>query len=308
MIHRIMRPKCAWPYVCSRYFWNVACLLLLTFVVPSVCGQQASLEHPGVTLIYQAMAESERGDFLTASAMLERSLALLEAESGADHGVTLVAARRLAWVSMRLGRFGKAEALLRRVIDTENRLQRPDAVLAAGAMSDLAVLYLLQRRPARAEPLAREALGILEAGEANSNSKGSALLSMAWVMLIYGRASEGIPYAERARDVLIKGGAPIASQLDAAATLGALYMIDGRDDASLSCLAQAVRDAESHYGADHFQTGLVLREYAWALRFGKRANDAKAVEKRAARILNASGVDVSRLRVDVTSFAPKDRK
>ena len=141
---------------------NTALLLVLVGCALAGCGKSATPEAKLVQLTAHYTALHRHSRYAEAIPVAERALAIAQAAFGPDH-------ERVAQVLNDLGRFyelqqsqiGLAEESYARALAIRERLRSKPAAIAQ-SMSNLARVYLAQRRYAEAESSYRQVLAIIE--------------------------------------------------------------------------------------------------------------------------------------------------
>ena len=141
---------------------STALLLLLVGCALAGCGKAATPEAKLMTLTTRYTALYRRDRYAEAIPVAERALATAQAAFGPDH-------EQVAQVLNDLGRLyelqqnqiGLAEESYARALAVRERLHSKHAAIAQ-SMSNLARVYLAQRRYAEAESFYRRALAIIE--------------------------------------------------------------------------------------------------------------------------------------------------
>jgi tetratricopeptide (TPR) repeat protein len=255
-----------------------------------------------LNLLHQGSLADTDGRFLQAASYYERAAAMLEHSRGPNDNATLTALHRLADAFMNLGRYAKAERLLRRVVLAREAMLDADPALTARALNDLALVCLAQHQPQKAEPLIGRAVAIFERQPLGHEvDLASALNTMAWAMARPGRRLEAIAYAQRAQTLLDAVNAPAQDRIENLSTLAALYAGAGRLDEAADYARRIIETTEAAFGPAHFRTALALRLYAAVLHRQKLTKEAKEKEQQAAKILMEIGISPAAT-VDITAL------
>lgn len=171
-----------------------------------------------------------RGQYTQAAEAFGRSAALREKEQGPEHLLTLESLRNQAAALSRTPETERAMALLRRVLETTERVLGPDHPQTAMAANAMGYHLVIVRRFEEAIPYLQRAIHL----EEQSLGRDSATLSyplnnLAEALEALGRHAESRPLRERALAVDLKAFGPehpeTATDL---ALLGALALREGK--------------------------------------------------------------------------------
>jgi tetratricopeptide (TPR) repeat protein len=115
------------------------------------------------------------GRYSEAEPLYQRSLAIHEAQLGADHPDTATSLNNLAGLYYSMGRYSEAEPLYRRSLAIREQQLGADHPYTASSLNNLAGLYYSMGRYGDAEPLYVQALSLLlnQLGEDHPNSQAS---------------------------------------------------------------------------------------------------------------------------------------
>jgi eukaryotic-like serine/threonine-protein kinase len=214
------------------------------------------------------------GRYAEAQPQIERSVALYEAELGADHPVTLAGKSRLAYLYGAQGRYDRAEPLAEEVVRAQTaRLgaTHPDTLTST---NNLAQVYRGQKKYAQAEPL------YLEVVRADTATLGGdhtetlrAKTNLAALYRNQARYDLAEPlYEEVVRVGTLKIGADHPDTLVAKNGLGAVYMGEGRYDEAEALFREVLDVRTEALGADHPDTLTTRHNLALTYQARKRCD------------------------------------
>ena len=219
----------------------------------------------------------------------ERAIALLIRSAGESDPRVQTLRAELAAFYLESGQTGTAEKLLRGIASpsaTGNASKE-----AAFALDVLACLYAREDKPARAEEAERASLSMLEQRSPRDNSS----LAVGYVHLAIflnsrKRPAEALPYAERGLALLqtLPDPQPVM-QGSAEASLAAIHAALGREEEAERESVRSLQITESFYGPNHPQLAWMVLARAAILRRQGRKAEAKELQARGDRILQAIG-------------------
>jgi CHAT domain-containing protein/tetratricopeptide (TPR) repeat protein len=267
--------------------WLTAIVLgaALASAIATVYAQAPPLDEARVL-----NADGERflsqGKLADAAPVLERALAIREANLGPDDLDLATSLDNLARLREAQGRLDEAGWLFERTLGISEKVLGSTAPATAATQNNLALLYRKQGRYDEAEPLLTRALAAREkALGPEDSSVGVILMSLAAVYQDEERFDQAEPLMKRALAVLEKSHGP--DHLDVAAglnNLGILYRAQGRNEEAEPRLKRALAIVEAARGADHVDVAAELNNLAELYQDEGRYEDAEPLMKRALAI------------------------
>lgn len=252
---------------------------------------RADPRSPLEAMVLDALATTEQdfGNYLDAEKYATDAIALLK-RLGPPDLQAATAISHLGEMYLEEGRNREAEPMLRKAMEIQQQLPKPDPVAIAILLADLAMVFEHTQRLAQAESLLRQSLAQMEQSLGPNNPMLSAPLGpLAAVLSRMGRYSEALGYSQRCWDILSRSpGIAEPDKLNTMSALGRLYAVTGRPQEAEFYSRQAAERAEAIYGPQHPRLGYYLKNYAEVLRILDRKNEAKAIAKRADSILSTS--------------------
>lgn len=224
-----------------------------------------------------------------AASRCQRAIALLIPSAGESDPRVKTLRAELAALYLDSGQNGTAEKLLRGL--TSPSTPQNASAEAAFALDILACLYSRENKLDRAEQAERQSLSMLETLSPPDNaSRAVGYLHLATFLNFGKRPAEALPYAERGLALLQTLPAPQpVMQGSAEASLASIHAALGRQQEAERESASALQITESFYGPDHPQMAWMLLARAAVLRQLDRKTEAKELQTRAERILQANG-------------------
>jgi tetratricopeptide (TPR) repeat protein len=240
------------------------------------------------SLLELALVKVDLGGMEEAARLCERAASILVKASGEDDPLLQIVRTKLAELYLDSGQIATAAKILRRVVAVQSRTSQAATLQGARALDALACVYARQRRFPAAEKLERQSLSFLETREGSGDlSLAIGNLHLSMILDATGRAADGLPYAERAAQLLkrLPDVQPFL-QADSARNLASLYLSVGRREEAEPASRQAVDLVERIYGPDHVYTGWMLLARAAILRRLDRKPEATVAQQRGQRILS----------------------
>jgi len=229
------------------------------------------------------------GRYNEAIPLAERTLAISEAQLGADHPATAGSLNNLAALYRSMGRYEEAEPLFQRALAIYEAQLGGSHPLTATSLNNLAALYYSMGRYGEAEPLYQRALATREAQlGANHPATAQSLNNLAELYRSMGRYGEAEPLYQRAlatREAQLGANHPAtALSLN---NLAALYRSMGRYGEAELLYQRALAIREAQLGADHPDTAQSLNNLAELYVSMGRYGEAEPLFRRALTINEA---------------------
>lgn len=233
-----------------------------------------------------ASVYEDLGRYLDAMELYLRSATLLERTVGIEAEMSLIARSHLATLYMETGQLSKAEVLVRRTLEIEEKKQGAEDLRVAELLEILATLYGMEKRP-DAEVTFRNALAIFHRTLAPTDVRiAMALTNLACVVEVSGRHEEAASYAEQSWQILDgRTDTTPATVIKTLTVLGVVYSVLGRASLAESCLTRALASAETSYGPHHPNVAYVLQNFATVMHHSHQERKARSMELRAKQIL-----------------------
>jgi serine/threonine-protein kinase len=216
---------------------------------------------------------------LGAAALVDKGRERIDADLAGQPGLQAALKYVLGKVYENIGRPRTAIELYEQAVQAARRQPQRDPVREAALLSRLANALANERLAARAEPLAREALALLDGRVApDATARADALDTLGWVLTSAARFDEGQQRLESARDIrqLRAREAP----LDLAGTLhnlGLLHMRAGRPVPAEALFRQALALKQAALGDKHPALLNTLQSLASDLAQEHRSDEALAL-------------------------------
>jgi len=228
----------------------------------------------------------ERGLYAQAEPLLQRSLAIREQVSGAEHTETASSLNDLAQVYVYEGKYEQAEPLYQRALTIREQVLGALDPQTAGTLNDLAVLYTYQGKYEQAEPLVQRALSIREQALAPTHPDvAESLNNLAWVYRYQGKYEQAEPLYQRALSIREQALGPkhpdVAQSLD---NLAILYQAQGKYMQAEPLEQRALTIYEKVLGAEHPDTAIALLYLAQLYQFQSQNERAQSLYQRALTI------------------------
>lgn len=242
-----------------------------------------------ITLSDLASVALDLGQLENAVRYCERAIALLIRTAGEPDPRVQTLRSELAAFYLESGQTGTANKLLRGI--ASNVSTRKPSAEAAFTLDILACLYSRENQPARAVEAERESLSMLETlSLPDSPSRAIGYLHLATFLNFGKRPGEALPYAERGLALLqtLPNPQPVMEG-SAEASLASIHAALGRQAEAERESLHALQLTESFYGPNHPQFAWMLLARAAILRQQRRKAEAKELQTRANRILQANG-------------------
>lgn len=140
------------------------CERVLPHVLLRLQNTGTSEESLSLASLASKMAQylGERGQYATATSLLQRALRIREHVLGQEHLEVATLLSHLASLSYQQGRYAQAERLYQRVLRTREQALGPDHLEVASVLAGMARLYVQQGRYTEAEHVHHRALRIQE--------------------------------------------------------------------------------------------------------------------------------------------------
>jgi tetratricopeptide (TPR) repeat protein len=238
-----------------------------------------------------AGVNADLGRYSDAERLALRALAAVQKATGPRSALTARMIWSIAGIYVEAGCLQDADQYQRRFEAIAAVDVTSDPVGAAENLGNLGLVYISRRAPARAWPLFQQAVEILE------KQSGVDPVKMAGALTRRAAAAAALGHHEDALADISRAWAIINGLTDPAVRLlvevstasGMVHAWAKRFDEAERCLTEAARLAEIHYGPGHPVVAAVFRNHAAALRLAGDKKRAGLFQKRAERILEASG-------------------
>jgi tetratricopeptide (TPR) repeat protein len=266
-------------------------------------------QHPSSPLVVAgilvnlAAVDTEQARYLDAERLLLRALTLAQRVTG----VKSLAVAQILWhligVYADSGHLARANPLLRQYQAMAGLSFESDSLNSAENVGNLGRIYLARNDSRKAFPLFQRAVEIVELHRpGNDMPLVRALLDRAAASGNLGRTADAISDVERAAVIVSSLLDPTPQvEIDLQVTAGIVYAQAARGADAETCLKEALRISESHYGPNHPVVAFVLRNCDSILRkFGKK-QEASSCRERAKRIM-AANVGASQLGNSINAF------
>jgi tetratricopeptide (TPR) repeat protein len=252
----------------------------------------------GVVLGQLASSMSVSARHSVAAIYAERSVRVLESAQGLDSPMLLHPLHTLAAALINLGKLTRARSVVRRMETIPS--DRPEHTAMLHGIT--ARLLQWEDNPRQAEAEYQGALSALKRAGRDRGMDAAVILShLSGLYLRSNRLDDAETVAEQAAS--IAATAPDAMPIDKAYHLnlkGVIHVHRREFSAAEHELRQAIAVAEHETGSDPVVFCSILRNYAEVLRKLGRRREARAVEKRAEKLTEASStqhvIDITALR------------
>jgi tetratricopeptide (TPR) repeat protein len=228
-----------------------------------------------------------QGRMADAEAALRRGLAIDDAADGDDPKAgrrlrRLTAMGLLASFAASGGDNAQAETLLRRAVRVSEAAPRLGGLDVADVLNSLGKLLVDRGALGEGEKFARRALRIYEnASGPRRAERVDALITLSAVRLARGEMDDALALLRRAGRVAELENARPALRAATAAHMGALWMVQGRNNEAEPYLERGLELGERAVGADHPALVRLLQTLADCYRLRNRTDDAEALYRRA---------------------------
>jgi serine/threonine protein kinase len=228
-------------------------------------------------------AYSSLGLHQRAQALFEQSIRAGTSAAGPENPENLVAMRDLAWSLFQQGHLADAEALQRKVIDTQRRVLGPENIETVNSVGNLADILIEQGKNTEGETLHREVIAKkkrLLGPEAQGTL--SAMDNLAVALARSGKLPEAAKLEEETLAIQIHvAGRENLSSISCMINLAAMNMDMGRSDQAEKQFRQAL-DLERHVlGPDQPETALTAYNLAEILALQNRPDEALSLLRQA---------------------------
>jgi tetratricopeptide (TPR) repeat protein len=255
----------------------------------SVAQARASIERAGGAAALEALLRMSlgrnallRGQYAQAAESFGRSAHLREKELGAEHLLTLESLRDQAAALTHTPHTEQAERLLRRVLETTERVLGPDHPRTAMATGAVGHYLVTHRRAEEGVPLLTRAIALEEqALGRDSATLSDPLNTLAEALESLGRHAEARPPRERALALDLKAHGRAHPRTAAhLAALGRLALREGKPRDALDFARRGV-DAYEAFQKDHPDSAAPLTTQGQALLELRQPREARAALERA---------------------------
>jgi tetratricopeptide (TPR) repeat protein len=240
--------------------------------------------HYDVASTHQVLGlvDDEIGEYARGERHFARALEILTGLLGPDHPGLLSTQTDLGYLHLQTGDYKGAEALFARSLARREELFGPRSERLLADLGGLAEALLKQDQPARAEEMARRALGIETALNRPSPGRHA---SLGLILLAQERIREAEAECGQARAAAEAQGPSGRSQLSSALLCeGRVRQAAGDRPGAASLLAEALTIRESAVGPDHPVVAEVLTAQGVLLIEQGETKRARDVLQRALRI------------------------
>ena len=235
------------------------------------------------------------GKYLKAAPILRRSLVIQETILGPEHEDIASTLQHLGSIEKESSHAWAAEQFFRRACTEAEKKFGPHHLRAANAMSDLATLYIDQKRFSEAEPLLNDALAIFNnASESDKRSFGGAaywtLYARGILCLEQGKFTDAASLLRRSLDILendmeeAKQPYMVVATAVVIASQGRMYRDQDRFQEAEPLFARALTILDTAGLGEHPKAAAILNDYAALLRKTGRQAEAEAMRNRAEAI------------------------
>ncbi|WP_223758587.1 serine/threonine-protein kinase [Myxococcus sp. RHSTA-1-4] len=261
----------------------------------SVAQARASIERAGGAAELEALLQTSlgrnaflRGQYAQAAEAFGRSATLREKELGAEHLLTLESLRNQAAALSRTPETEHAASLLRRVLETTERVMGPDHPQTAMAANAVGYHLVASRRFEEGMPFLRRAITLEEqALGPDSATLSYPLNNLADALESLGRYTEARPLRERALALDLKAYGPTHPETATdLAALGELALREGKPRDAVDFARRSV-DAYETFQKDHPDLATPLTTLGQALLELRKTREARAALERALSLRTA---------------------
>ncbi len=206
----------------------------------------------------------ERARLTEAEPLLQRALAIGQAQSGPLHPLVVSSLNNLASLCKDQGRYEQAASLYGQALQICEKQLGSQHFQTAVCLNNLADLYMQQDRPVEAEPLYGRALAISEKQFGLDHPQTAACLSnLATIYLCEGKYTEAEPLLRRSLTINEEQLDPEDPHITSClCNLGGLYAMQKRYDEALPLLRRALAINKKHLGPEHPETAKCLDNLA----------------------------------------------
>lgn len=206
--------------------------------------------------------------------LLEQAIAVCTETHGPSHSCTLIAQRRLGELLTMQGRAAEAQHVFEQLVDTLRNSPTASPELLSGALTNLASVYITQKRFEVAEPLLRESLAMGSRNSITAPTLADSLVDLGQLYRLEGDGARAEPLLQKALTIYEAANDP--HQASALNELGQIAL-DGRKFAvAKDYLAKSLTVYQKVVGSAHLYTARVKAALAEAF-LGER-NIPKARE------------------------------
>ncbi|GAB4151786.1 MAG: hypothetical protein Fur0046_31200 [Cyanobacteria bacterium J069] len=219
------------------------------------------------SLVWLGYLYESQGRYSEAEPLYGRSLAITEAQLGADHPDTATSLNNLAQLYYSMGRYREAEPLYGRSLAIREAQLGADHPDTAASLNNLAGLYRAMGRYSEAEPLYGRSLAIREAQlGADHPATATSLNNLAQLYYSMGRYSEAEPLYGRSLAIIeAQLGADHPDTATSLNNLAELYRAMGRYSEAEPLYLKALSILFSRLGQDHPNSQAGLKNFVGLL-------------------------------------------
>jgi tetratricopeptide (TPR) repeat protein len=266
--------------------WPILNLLAPHAHTVTANADAGGISEPTARLMNQlGLLLNEKALHAEAEPLMRRALAIDEKSFGPDHPKVTIRLNNLSTLLQATNRFNEAESLLRRVVDTSEKVERETGKMHpsfASVLSNLAALLQATNRLDEAEPLMRRALAIDEKTFGPDHPKVAIRLNnLSTLLQATNRFDEAEPLMRRMVSIFEKSFGPdhpnVATALN---NLAQLLQDTDRLDEAEPLMRRALAIDEKTFGPDHPKVAIRLNNLATMLAATNRLDEAEPLMRR----------------------------
>ena len=208
----------------------------------------------GYVLLALGELRMEQAQWKESEQLLERAKSVCSETRGPTHSCTLTAQRRLGELMAMQGRTAESQHIFEELIGTL-RQSSGSPELLAGALTNLAAVYIAQTRPELAEPLLRESLDIASQNGISGPSLADSMVDLGQLYRLKGDSTRAEPLLRKALGVYEAANDP--HQANALNELGMIAVDERKFAVAKDYLDRSLRIYQKIVGNTHLYVARV---------------------------------------------------